>query len=101
MSADSADQAVGRERSARAWAALIQRVYEVDPLKCVCGGRMRIISFIEACQSDVVEKILRHLGLWEGPLRTMPKVRGPPKTVGDRANSEPHELQLVLDPEFL
>ncbi len=46
-SADSADQAVGRERSARAWAALIQRVYEVDPLKCVCGGRMRIISFIE------------------------------------------------------
>ena len=40
------------------WAALIQRVYEVDPLKCPkCGGAMKIISFIEKHQADVIEKI--------------------------------------------
>jgi hypothetical protein len=25
---------------------------------------MKIISFIERCQQDVVERILRHCGLW-------------------------------------
>ena len=46
------------------WAALIQRVYETDPLICPrCGGKMRIISFIETRQRDVIEKILRHCGL--------------------------------------
>ena len=31
---------------------------------------MKIISFIERRQQDVIERILRHCGLWEGPLRT-------------------------------
>ena len=26
---------------------------------------MKIISFIDKCQADVVEKILRHCGLWK------------------------------------
>ena len=31
-----------------AWARLINRVYEVDPLECpCCGGQMKIASFIE------------------------------------------------------
>ena len=31
-----------------AWARLIKRVYEVDPLECpCCGGQMKIVSFIE------------------------------------------------------
>ncbi|HLP14699.1 MAG TPA: hypothetical protein VK470_00495 [Bacteroidota bacterium] len=48
----------------RPHAALIQCVYEVDPLKCVkCGGAMKIISFIEKCQPGLAEKILRHCGL--------------------------------------
>lgn len=48
------------------WAALIQQVYEVDPLLCPkCGGTMKIISFIERGQREVIEKILRHCGLWE------------------------------------
>ena len=39
------------------WAALIQRVYEVDPLRCPkCGGTMRIIAFLEKRdQADVIE----------------------------------------------
>ena len=48
------------------WAALITKVYEVDPLQCpACGGTMQIVSFIEKCQPEVVEKILRHCGLWK------------------------------------
>jgi hypothetical protein len=48
------------------WAALIKAVYEVDPLKCPkCGGTMKVISFIDQHQSDVIEKILQHCGLWK------------------------------------
>ena len=44
----------------RRWAALIRRIYEVDPLVCPrCGGAMRIIAFIT--EPRVVRKILRHL----------------------------------------
>ena len=47
----------------RAWARLTTQVYEVDPLVCPqCAGAMRIIAPIE--QSEVIEKILTHLGLW-------------------------------------
>ncbi len=46
------------------WARLIQKIYEVNPLTCPkCQGTMRIISFIE--ELDIIEKILRHLGLWD------------------------------------
>ena len=48
----------------QSWARLIQKVYEVDPLICPkCQGAMSIISFIE--ELDIIEKILRHLGLWD------------------------------------
>ncbi len=48
------------------WAALIKQVYEIDPLVCPkCGAEMKIISFIERHQSEVIEKILKHSGLWE------------------------------------
>ncbi len=84
------------------WAALVKRVYEVALLECAkCGAEMRIIAFIERCQRDVVEKILRHCGLWEGPLRTLPTARGHPTADSDQDASEPRELQLVLDPKFL
>ena len=47
------------------WAMLIKRVYEIDPLACPrCGGRMKVIAFIEPPQRDVIERILRHCGLW-------------------------------------
>ena len=63
----------GREARKR-WAALLQQVYEVDPLLCPkCGATMKIISFIERHQRDVIEKILRHCGLWEEDM-----ARGPP-----------------------
>jgi len=47
-----------------AWARLIRKIYEVDPLVCPqCQHTMRIIAFIE--HDAIIQKILKHLGLWE------------------------------------
>ncbi|WP_232367212.1 hypothetical protein [Desulfocicer vacuolatum] len=52
------------KESRQNWARLIQKIYEVDPLICPkCWGQMYIISFIE--ELDIIETILRHLGLWD------------------------------------
>ncbi|MGM0488950.1 MAG: hypothetical protein ACQESR_19590, partial [Planctomycetota bacterium] len=49
-----------RAGSVSTWARLIQPVWEVDPLTCPqCGGAMKIISFIERRQQDVIERIPR------------------------------------------
>jgi hypothetical protein len=60
-----------RRHARRAWARLIRKVYLTDPLTCPkCGGTMRIIAFID--DPPVIEKILRHLGLWDPPERPPP-----------------------------
>jgi hypothetical protein len=60
----------------KGWAALIRQVYESDPLCCPkCGSEMKIIAFIEPHQSEVIENILRHCGLWD-------ECRGPPEVAG-------------------
>jgi Transposase zinc-binding domain/Putative transposase len=60
-----------RRHSKRAWARLIRKVWAADPLACPkCGARLRIISFIE--EPDIIEKILRHLKLWNPPTRPPP-----------------------------
>jgi hypothetical protein len=41
------------------WARLIKRVYLVDPLKCDCGGTLRVIAFIT--DHAVITMILEHL----------------------------------------
>ena len=56
------------------WAQLIQEIYEVDPLTCPkCQGLMRIISIIE--DQIVINKILRHLGLWQNNQRPPPRLK--------------------------
>ncbi len=65
-------------RCSRTWAMLIKRVYEIDPMVCSqCGGEMKIVSFIDPPQNSVIEKILRHCGLWQ-----MSSPRGPPEVDG-------------------
>ena len=55
-----------------AWAKMIRKVYEVDPLTCPqCGEQMRVTALIE--DAAVIERILSWLGLWDplpacGPL---------------------------------
>ena len=56
-----------------AWAKLIYRVYEVDPLICPrCGSEMRVIAVIN--DGTIIRKILEHLKLWD----PRPVGRGPP-----------------------
>ena len=46
----------------KAWARLLQQVYEAEPLLCNCGSKFEVISVIEArTQSDVVARILKHI----------------------------------------
>jgi hypothetical protein len=79
-------------RSSRTWAMLIKRVYEIDPLTCPdCGGQMKVIAFIEPPRGDVIEKILRHCGLWQPSAP-----RAPPAGESQAAASdEPRELTYV------
>jgi hypothetical protein len=46
----------------RGWAAMIRKVYEVNPLTCVqCGATMKIIAFLT--DYVVVDRIINHLKL--------------------------------------
>jgi hypothetical protein len=46
--------------ASRRWAALLQQIFEVDPLACpTCRGPMRIIALIT--QTSVIDQILTHL----------------------------------------
>jgi len=41
---------------------MMKKVYEIDPLICLsCGGKMRIIAFIE--DHNAIDRIIRHLKL--------------------------------------
>ena len=71
---DAAQEDDLRRFCRRARARLIRKVCLVDPLTCPkCGGRLRILSFIE--NPCVIEKILRHLKLWDLPERSTPPRR--------------------------
>jgi len=60
-------------RAKAAWARLIRKVYETDPLECPkCKGPMRVIALIEA--PEIIRRILEHLGRWAPE----PAGRGPP-----------------------
>jgi hypothetical protein len=75
-------------RCSQSWAMLIKRVYEIDPMVCTrSGGDMKIVSFIEPPQSEVIEKTLRHCGLWKASAP-----RGPP---------DPIDMAHDLDSEFM
>ncbi len=51
---------------------------------------MKIISFIDKCQADVVEKILRHCRLWKAcPELRREGVSRPPPAAGRVADGEP------------
>ena len=60
---------------------------------------MKVISFIEARQEDVIAKILKHCGVWEQASR------GPPNPTADSAAPDhrpaPVECQMELDPDFI
>jgi hypothetical protein len=62
----------------KSWAALIQLVYESDPLLCPkCGTQMKIVSVIR--DGTVIDKILAHLQYKFEPL-PLAAARPPPDT---------------------
>ena len=109
------DRSSAPRRASQTWAMLIKRVYEVDPLECPkCGGAMKVIAFIEPPQGGVIEKILRHCGLWDPaspprpPPGDCPNVRSLTMGLSPLATADgqeaffdgPEELTFVPDPDW-
>ncbi|MDO8501789.1 MAG: transposase [Gemmatimonadaceae bacterium] len=60
------------------WAALLQQIFEVDPLACpTCHRTMRIVAFIT--QTAVIDQILTHLRT-RAAAEARPGARSPPST---------------------
>ena len=56
---------------------LINKVWEADPLLCPrCSREMKIVAIID--DRAVIERILRHLGMWQQDVRLTPTT-GPPR----------------------
>ena len=102
--------APGDREARRRWAALIRRVFEVDPLTCPkCEGTMRVVSFIPPGQRPPgrrravsifrLEQILRHCGLWDPPgARDPPRGHDPEAAPASSPSPEP---EVELDPDYL
>ena len=72
-------------RARSAWARLIHKVYEVDPLVCPkCHGPMKVIALID--DVDVIERILKHLGIW-APRQNAPQYERPPPRGGPESGA--------------
>jgi hypothetical protein len=92
------DATLSRRKAKAKWAALVKKVYEVDPLLCPkCGGRMKIIAFIERKdQADVIKRILRHCGLWKDPpARAPPSVATAGWAVEEDISFDPADFDVM------
>jgi hypothetical protein len=74
--------------ASRRWAALLQQIFEVDPLACpTCHGAMRLVAFIT--QTAVIDQILTHLRARAAPAahaaRSPPSTRAPASRGPSRA----------------
>ena len=56
------------------WARLLYRVFGLEPLRCECGGNLRLLAVVVA--QDGLDRIHRHLG----PPPQAP-IRAPPRDV--------------------
>ena len=82
-----------RRLPSKKWRELIKKVWEVDPFECPrCGREMKMIALID--DSQVIEKILRHLGLWR---RAALPVRAPPLPAAAEYIHEPFFEDLPLE----
>ncbi len=71
------DSDISRKEFRKNWARLIQKINIVDPLLCSkCLGSMKIIFFID--DSEIIKKVLNHLGLWDAKRKSPPRANGPP-----------------------
>jgi hypothetical protein len=66
---------------------------------------MKIIAAIGPDQPDVIERILRHMKLWDPPWLRQRNARGPPPSTGppqlrDRESEPPATIDPVIDEEL-
>jgi hypothetical protein len=74
------------------WSQALQRAFGFDALKCDCGGRRKLIAVI--MQAGQVERILRHIGLWQATAAAsddIVAIRGPPQSFDDAVDDAPGE----------
>jgi len=70
------------------WAALLRRIFEVDPLECpACGGRMRMVALI--LTPRVIDRILKHLREKGRDARAGPWSARAPPDAPDAATAAP------------
>jgi len=99
-SADPEDLTAFQKACRRRWAQLIKQVWKSDPLLCPnCGGRMKIIAFLQ--DPDAIRRILEHLGRWfsDPPPRAPPSGTGPPDDLAAPDAPEAEEWD-ELDPPW-
>jgi len=83
-------------RARSAWARLIHKVYEVDPLQCPkCGAPMQVIALID--DATVIRRILEHLGCW-APRDARQNQRAPPGDAKDLDGLKPPVRELTYHP---
>ena len=71
----------GNKAYSMTWAQRLKRVFSIEIEKCErCGGKVKIIACIE--DADVIEKILKHLGLDEA---SRARNRSPPTGLFDHS----------------
>lgn len=74
-----------RRIPSKKWRELIKKVWEADPLLCPHSqDEMRVVALID--QAEVIERILRHLALWEAGVRV------------DAARDPPEPCEPVIEP---
>jgi hypothetical protein len=91
----------------RGWAKLIAKVWLEDPSLCAsCQQPMKIVSAISSPeQDDIIERVLRHMKLWNPPWKSERKARGPPPSTGPPERwaqdpESPEPIDPVIDDEL-
>jgi hypothetical protein len=76
-----------RRIPSKKWRELIKKVWEADPLLCPkCQKEMRIVALLD--DRTVIERILRHLGLWQQGVRVDPGTDPPADWVIEPCNDD-------------
>lgn len=66
---------IGKKQLSRTWAALIKKVFEVDPLACPkCGSEMKVAAFL--VKEAEISRLLSNLGIKKAQMP--PPLRSPP-----------------------
>lgn len=92
----STEEATGEQRNyKKTWAMLLQKIWEVDPLKCPkCGSNMKVIAVID--DAEVVREILKRQNMWH----ELEEERGPPLIGYQSSTVKSEEINEIVSEPF-